>query len=67
MKFASTAIPAVALLQQHDGRRDILNEPAARRREAIEAREHSELGALGTGGVQNQPACLSVSDRYFYP
>ena len=45
------AIPAMALLQQHDARRDILIEPAARRRAAIEARGHSELGAFGTGGV----------------
>jgi len=49
------AIPATALLQQHDGRRDILIEPAARRRAAIEARGisnwgHSELGAFGIGG-----------------
>ena len=55
------AIPAMALLQQHGARRDILIEPAARRRAAIEARGHSELGALGTGGAigrKNQPACL---------
>jgi len=32
------AIPAMALLQQHDARRDILIEPAARRHAAIEAR-----------------------------
>jgi len=44
------AIPAMALLQQHDARRDILIEPAARRCAAIEARGHSELGAFGTGG-----------------
>jgi len=42
------AIPAVALLQQHDGRRDIMIEPAAQRRTAIEARGHS---AFGTGGA----------------
>jgi len=36
------AIPAMALLQQHDARRDILTEPAARQRAAIEARGHSE-------------------------
>ena len=29
MKFAPMAIPAVALLQQHDTQRDILIEPAA--------------------------------------
>ena len=38
LKFASMAILAVALLQQHDARRDILIEPAARRRAAIAAR-----------------------------
>ena len=37
MKFAPVAIPAMALLQQHDARRDILIELAARRRAAIEA------------------------------
>jgi len=45
------AIPAVALLQQHDARRDILTEPAVQRRAAIEARGHSELGAFGTWGT----------------
>ena len=45
------AIPAVALLQQHDARRDILIEPAVLRRAAIEARGHSELGAFRTGGA----------------
>jgi len=54
----------MALLQQHDARRDILIEPAARRRAAIEARGHSELGAFGTGGAisgrKNQPACISL-------
>jgi len=40
----------MALLQQHDARRDILIEPAARWRAAIEARGHSELGAFRTGG-----------------
>jgi len=47
LKF--TPIPAKALL--HDGRRDILIEPAARQCAAIEARGHSELGAFGTGGA----------------
>jgi len=51
LKFAPMAIPAMALLQQHDARWDILIEPAARRRAAIEARGHSELGAFGTGGT----------------
>jgi len=70
LKFSPMAIPEMALLQQHDARRDILIEPAARRRAAIEARGHSELGALGTGGVRNcrrnraaktnQLVCLSV-------
>ena len=53
------AIPAMALLQQHEARRDILIEPAAWRHAAIEARGHSELGAFGTGaqsGHKNQPA-----------
>jgi len=49
-------IPAMALLQQHDARRDILIEPAARRRAAIEAPKlpnwaHSELAAFGTGAA----------------
>jgi len=43
----------MALLQQHDGLRDILIEPAARRRAA---RGHSELEAQS--GRENQPACL---------
>jgi len=50
------AIPAMALLQQHDARQDILIEPAAQRRAAIEARGHSELGAQL--GRKNQPACF---------
>jgi len=63
LKFARTAIPAMALLQQHDARRDILIEPAARRRAAIEARGipnwgRSELGAQS--GRKNQPDCLSA-------
>jgi len=54
-------IPAMALLQQHDARRDILIEPAARRRATIETRGipnwgSSELGAQS--GRKNQPACL---------
>jgi len=51
LKFASMAIPAIALLQQHEARRDIVIEPEARRRAAIEARGHYELGAFGTGGA----------------
>jgi len=63
------AIPAMALLQQHDAWRDILIELAARRCAAIEARGHSELGSFGTGivrnwgaqsGRKNQPACCIV-------
>jgi len=50
LKFAPMAISAMAL-QQHNARRDIVIEPAAWRRAAIEAREHSELGAFGTGGA----------------
>jgi len=44
-------------------RRDILIEPAARLRAAIEARGHSELGRseLGTqSGRKNQPACFYI-------
>jgi len=55
------AIPAVALLQQHDGLRDILIEPAARRRTAIEARGHSELGAFGNGRAIGLYVGLSVT------
>ena len=66
MKFARMKIPAMALLQQHDARRDILIEPAARRRAAIEAWGHFELGAFGTGafgtggaiGPQKKPTGL---------
>ena len=56
MKFAPMAIPAMALLQQHDAQRDILIEPAARQRAEIEARGHSELGVQS--GRKNQPACV---------
>jgi len=49
------AIPAMALLQQHDAGRHILIEPAAQRRAAIETLGHSELGAQS--GCKNQPAC----------
>ena len=70
MKFAPMAIPAMALLQQRDARRDIVIEPAVQRRAAIKARgirnwKLSELGAQS--GRKNPPACLSVSDRHFYP
>jgi len=53
LKFVSMAIPAMALLQQHDARRDIVIEPAARRRAAIEPREHSELRHSELGGLRN--------------
>jgi len=61
------AIPAMALLQQHDARRHILIETAARRHAAIEAFRtggiqnwgRSELGAQS--GRKNQPACY-----YYY-
>ena len=49
LKFAPMAIPAMALLQQHDARWDILIEPAARWHAVIEARGHSEMGEFGTG------------------
>jgi len=55
LKFAPMASPAMALLQQHDARREILIEPAVRRRAAIEAWGRSELGA--ESGLKNQPAC----------
>jgi len=45
------AILAMALLQQHDARRDIMIEPATRRRAAVEACGHLELRAFGTGGI----------------
>jgi len=42
-------ILAMALLQQHNARRDIVTKPTARRRAAIKAWGHSELRAFGTG------------------
>jgi len=59
LKFAPMAIAAMALLQQHDARWDIMIEPVARWRAAIEARGRSELGAQS--GRKNQPACQSLS------
>ena len=61
------AILAMALLHQHDARRNILIEPAARRRAAIEAWGipnwgHSELGAQS--GRKNQPACFNCCHFY---
>jgi len=49
--IAPMAIRAMALLQLHNARRDILIEPATRRRAAIEARGQSQLGVFGTGGA----------------
>jgi len=51
-------IPVMALLQQHNARRDIVIEPAAQRRAAIEAPGRSELGAQS--GRKNPLACLSL-------
>jgi len=51
LKFSPMALPAMALLQQHDARRDIVIKPVLRHRAAIEARGHSELGAFGNGGA----------------
>jgi len=64
LKFAPMAIPAVALLQRHDARRDNLIEPAARRRAAIEARGHSELGAQSGRKKTNRLVfvCLCVCE-----
>jgi len=64
------AIPAMALLLQHDAGRNISIEPAARRVQrsklgGIPNWGRSELGAQS--GRKNQPACLCVSDRHFYP
>jgi len=55
LKFAPMAIPAMALLQEHDARRDILIEPAPWWNAAIVARGHSKLGAQS--GRKNPPAC----------
>jgi len=52
------AIPAMALLQQHDASRDIVIEPAAWRRAAIEAQ-----GAFGIGGVRNSGRNRAVKTR----
>ena len=65
MKFAPMAIPAMALLQQHEARRDIVIEPAARHRAAIEARGHSELRAFGTGGFRNWGRNRAVKTHRF--
>ena len=70
------AIPAMALLQQHAARRNIVIEPAVRRHAVIEARGHSELRAFGTGGVRNlgrnravknPPACTIGYQHYDFP
>jgi len=50
------AILAMALLQQHDTRRHIVIEPAARRRAAklpSKLGGHSEMRTFGSGGVRN--------------
>jgi len=60
LKFAPMAIPAMALLQQHDARRDIVIELAVWRRAAIEARGHSEPRAQS--GRKNPPACCIIID-----
>jgi len=60
LKFAPMAILAMALLKQHDARWDIQIELAARRRAAIEAQGHSELGAQS--GRKNQLACSVLCD-----
>ena len=56
MKLAPMAIPAVALLQQHDARRDILIEPVAC---SNRSSGHSELEAKS--GRKNQPACTYIT------
>ena len=48
------AIPVMALVQQHDARRDILIELAARQHAAIEALVPTKLGAQS--GRKKQPA-----------
>ena len=67
MKFAPTAILAMALLQQHNARRDIVIEPAVRRHAAIEAWGHYELRALELGaqsGHKNSPTCFLLCYNY---
>ena len=60
MKFTPMAIPAMALLQQHDTCQDILIEPAARLRAPMEAWGHSELGAQS--GRKDQLACCDTTE-----
>ena len=76
MKFAPMAIPAMALLQQHDSRRHILRSSSRRQRCADSKMlrphrstdpdhrsgnwGHSELGAQS--GRKNPRACLFTSD-----
>ena len=59
LKFAPMAIPAVALLQQHDARRDIPIEPAAC---SDRSSGHSEMGAQS--GRKNQLACLPKYNEF---
>jgi len=66
LKFSPMAIPAMALLQQDNGRRDNLIEPAAWRHTAIDAQGipnwgHSELGAQS--GRKNQLACILFTHK----
>ena len=58
------AIPAMALLQQHDARRYILIEPAARQHAVTEAWGHSELGVQSDR--KNQPACFRFCWLWVY-
>ena len=60
-------ILAMALLQQHDARRDTVIELAVRRRAAIDAQGiqkcgHSEMGAQS--GRKNPPACYTFQLSY---
>ena len=59
LKFAPMVIPAMALVQQHDARRDILIDLAARWRAAIEARGIRNWGH--NRAVKNQPACTYIT------
>ena len=68
IKFAPMAIPAMALLQQHDARRYIVIEPASccdRSSGGIPNCGHSELGAQS--GHKNPPACTIGYQHYDFP
>jgi len=59
------AIPAMALLQHHDARRDILIEPAAQRQMKLGIIPNWGRSQLGTqSGLKNQPACFPSFSRY---